>query len=134
MIQNKIVIRYSDGRMQKGITNDFFPNKESFHVLLVGTAQDSKPLEVRVSDLKAVFFVKEFAGIPGYNDKKEFEPGKPVVGRKIKVVFKDGELLVGTTNGYQPDRPGFFVNPADPKSNVERCFVVTRSTKEVTLM
>jgi hypothetical protein len=134
MIQNKIVIRYLDGRMQKGITNDFFPNKESFHVVPAEAAPGDKPQEVRVAGLKAVFFVKEFGGIPGYKDKKAFEPGKPIVGRKIKVLFKDGELMLGTTNGYQPDRPGFFVNPADTKSNVERCFVVTKATTEITLM
>jgi len=134
MIQNKIVIRYSEGNLQKGITNDFSPNKEIFHVMPVGAAPDSKPLEVHINDLKAVFFVKEFGGIPGYQDKKEFEPGKLVVGRKIKVLFKDGEVIVGTTNGYQPDRLGFFVVPADAKSNVERCFVITKATREVKLM
>lgn len=131
MMQNKIVIRYSDGRLQKGITTDFFPNKDSFHVIPAGAVPDNKPVDVRVAELKAVFFVREFGGSPDYNDKKEFEPGKTVVGRKIKVLFNDGELLVGTTNGYQPDRPGFFVVPADPQSNVERCFVVTKSTREV---
>ncbi len=29
-------------------------------------------------------------------------------GRKIKVVFKDGEVLAGTTTGYQPGRPAFL--------------------------
>ena len=133
MIQNKIVIRYADGRLQKGITNDFFPNKETFHVTPAG-ALGNQPLEVRIADLKAVFFVKNFNGNPDYDDKKDFESGKPVLGRKISVVFGDGELLVGTTTGYQPDRIGFFVNPADTQSNIERCFVVTKATREVKLI
>lgn len=130
-MQNKIVVHYTDGHLEKGITTDFFPNKDRFHLIPVGAASDSKPQEVNIAGMKAVFFVREFDGIPGYDDKKEFEQGKPVVGRKIKVLFNDGELMVGTTNGYQPDRPGFFVNPADAKSNVERCFVLTKSTREV---
>ena len=134
MLQNKIVIRYADGRLLKGITTDFFPNKESFHVSLAGKAPESKPQEIRIPDLKAIFFVKEFSGNPDYDDRKDFDPGKPVIGRKISVVFKDGELIVGTTSGYQPDRAGFFINPADPKSNIERCFVVTRATSEVKLI
>jgi len=134
MIQNKIVIRYSDGGLKKGITNDFFPNKEIFHLMPAAVTPGDKPLEVRIAELKAVFFVKEFGGMPGYDDNKEFELGKPVVGRKIRVLFKDGEVIVGTTNGYQPDRPGFFVVPADPKSNIERCFVITKATREVKLL
>ena len=131
MIQNKVVIRYTDGSIRKGMTGDFFPGKEIFHIESAGAAAGSKPMEIRISELKAIFFVREFGGIPGYEDRKDFDPARPVTGRKIKVLFKDGELLVGTTNGYQPDRPGFFVVPADPKSNVERCFVVTGATREV---
>jgi hypothetical protein len=134
LIQNKIVIRFADGQMLKGITNDFFPNKETFHVSLAGASHGDKPRQISISDLKAIFFVKDFDGNPDYDEKKEFDPGKPILGRKISVLFKDGELLVGTTTGYQPNRAGFFVNPADPNSNAERCFVVSKATSEVKLM
>lgn len=134
MIQNKIVVRYQDGRLLKGITNDFFPNKDFFHMELMDALPGSKSLVLRVIELKAVFFVKGFGGNPNYNDKKEFDPAKSSVGRRIKVVFKDGELMVGTTTGYQSDRPGFFIVPADPDSNVERCFVVKAATQEVSLI
>lgn len=134
MIQNKIVVRYQDGRVIKGITRDFFPNKDIFHLVLMDAQPGSKPLEVRTQDLKAVFFVKDFAGNPKYDDKKEFDPTKPVIGRKIQVIFKDGELMVGTTNGYDPKRPGFFVMPADLQSNIERCFVFTPATREVSFI
>ncbi len=134
MIQNRIVVRYQDGRLMKGITNDFFPNKDMFHLVPMDAPPGSKPLEVRVPDLKAVFFVKDFSGNPEYNDRKEFDATKPAVGRKIKVIFKDGELMIGTTHGYQPNRPGFFVVPADIQSNIERCFVVTLATQEVSFI
>jgi hypothetical protein len=123
-----------DGQMLKGITNDFFPNKETFHVSLVGSSPGDKPLQISVSDLKAIFFVKDFEGNSGYNEKKNFDPGTPILGRKISVLFKDGELMVGTTTGYQPNRAGFFVNPADPNSNAQRCFVVSKATSEVKFM
>jgi len=131
MIQNKIVLHYQGGRITKGFTADFSPNKEVFHLILKeGT--DSKPAEVRLSELKAVFFVKDPTGNPHHNEKKEFDHGKPVVGRKIRVQFKDGEILVGTTQGYQPNRPGFFMIPVDPKSNNERCFILLSATQSVT--
>jgi hypothetical protein len=134
MLQNKIVVHYQDGRVLKGFTNDFTPSKSFLHLLPVDAPPDSAPFPVSVPDLKAVFFVKDFAGNPQYQDKKEFEPQNPVTGRKIKVIFKDGELLVGTTQGYQQDRTGFFVFPADPMSNNDRCFVVAPATKGVWLI
>ena len=134
MTQNKTVAHYQDGKLLKGVTNDFFPNKETFHLLPMDASPDGKLLELKIQGLKALFFVKDYAGNPHYHEKKEFDPGKPVTGRKIKVLFKDGELMVGTTNGYQPSRPGFFLMPADPQSNNERCFVVTASTVEVSFL
>jgi hypothetical protein len=128
---NKVVARYQDGRVLKGITSDFLPAKDMFHLELSDGPHGAKPVEVRMAELKAVFFVKDFAGNPGYEESQEFDASKPPVGRKIKVLFSDGELLVGTTQGYQPGRAGFFVTPADPRSNNERCYVVTAATHKV---
>jgi hypothetical protein len=134
MIQNKIVVRYQDGRVSKGYTNNFMPNKDVFHLVPLDAPADSKPLDVYVNALKAVFFVKDFAGNSQYQEKKTFDTAKPVVGKKIKVVFKDREEIIGTTQGYQPGRPGFFVFPVDPKSNLERVFVFTAATREVSFI
>lgn len=41
---------------------------------------------------------------------------------------------MGTTTGYQSGRKGFFIVPADPYSNNERCYIVTASTKEISLL
>jgi len=133
-MQNKIVVRYQDGRLKKGYTSDFMPNKDIFHVIAADNPTAAKPVTVNMLELKAVFFVKDFVGNSGYNDKKDFDPIKPVSGRKIKVVFKDGETLVGTTQGYQPGRQGFFVFPADPQSNIERFFVVSLAAKSVSFL
>jgi len=134
MIQNKIVVRYQDGRINKGMTSDFFPNKDLFHLFPVNALPGTEPIKVSIQDLKAVFFVKTFEGNQKYNDKKEFEADKTVVGRKIRVIFRDGEVLVGTTHGYQPGRTGFFINPTDPQSNNERCFVISAATQEVSFI
>ena len=134
MIQNKIVVRYQDGRLIKGVTKDFFPNKDHFHLESTDALPGGKAMELQISELKAIFFVKDFGGNSDYNDKKEFDPAKVPPGRKIKVVFNDGELMVGTTHGYHPDRPGFFIVPADNQSNIERCFVVTSATQKVSFI
>jgi hypothetical protein len=121
---NKVVARFQDGRLIK----------EFFHVAPADAAVGTKPTLVQVKDLKAVFFVKDFAGRPEYNPRNEFEGDRTPPGRKIKVVFADGEVIVGTTQGYQPGRPGFFMVPADQDANIERCYVVAASTTDVTLL
>jgi hypothetical protein len=91
-------------------------------------------LELRTAGLKGLFFVKEFGGNPNYNEKKEFDSTKLSVGRKICVVFNDGEFMVGTTARYPQDYPGFFVVPADANSNNVCCFVDKSATQQISLI
>lgn len=131
---NKVVARFTDGRLLKGFTTDFVPAKESFHVTEAGAPAGSKPVQLQTKELKALFFVKDLAGDPKHQERNEFDPAHPVAGRKIKVVFKDGETLVGTTQAYQPGRPGFFLIPADTESNIERCYIITAATQDVSFL
>ena len=110
-MQNRVVAQYLDGRTLKGQTADFLPTRPSFHVYPVGAGQRVHPGDRSegVAELKAVFFVKDLVGDAAYNEGKAFTPEVRAMGRKVQVEFADGETIVGTTQGYQPDRPGFFV-------------------------
>ena len=123
---NRVVLHFTDGRIQKGTTDDFAPMKETFHVKdnesgIVGP--------VTFSSLKAVFFVKSFTGNAEYRERTDVE--RSGFGKKIRVVYKDGESQLGYTQGFTPDRPGFFIFPVDADSNNERIFVIIRATKAV---
>jgi hypothetical protein len=131
MIQNKIAVRYQDGRVSKGYTSNFTPNKDSFHLVPLDAPPGLKPLDVQVKELKAVFFVKDFVGDRDHKEEKTFNASQPVVGKKIKVIFRDGEELIGTTQGYQTGRPGFFIFPADKQSNIDRVFIIAAATRSV---
>jgi hypothetical protein len=128
---NKVVARFADGHMVKGVTADFVPAKDRFHVSEASAAAGARPTEIETKDLKAVFFVRDFGGNPQHGDRNAFDPTHPAAGRRIRVQFKDGEVLIGTTQGYQPGRPGFFVVPADASSNTERCYVVSAAAAEI---
>ena len=127
----KIVVRYADYRVVKGYSRDFFPNKSSFHLELIAEGYKGKIREVHMKDLKAVFFVRDFIGKPSYNERKVFTNGQKINGRKVKVSFKDGEVLVGSTMGYDPKREGFFLFPPDPQSNNMKAFVVLSAVSRV---
>lgn len=131
---NHVVARFQDGRTAKGLTNDFLPTKSVFHLLPEGSSPAAKPVEINVAELKALFFVRDFSGDPDHKKTNAFDPTKPATGRKMRVEFKDGEVLVGTTQGYQPDRPGFFLVPADARSNNERCFVIAAAAAKVVMI
>ncbi len=86
-------------------------------------------MEVAFESVKAIFFVKEFSGNKKHHDHYEPQPGEH--GRKLEVIFHDGEKIDGTTEAYNPKRIGFFLFPADPESNNIRIFILNKSVREV---
>ena len=125
MQQNKVVIQLKNGTVRKGITNDFLPNKPRFHF----TGMDGSIEPVDIDTLKALFFVKDIDGNKDY--KESYNDIIQGGGRKIRVEFADGEVIIGYVLGYSPDRPGFIMSPADSKGNNNRVFVVRSATKHI---
>jgi hypothetical protein len=126
----KVVVRYSDGKLIKGFTQDFFPNKERFH-LIPANNPSGGAIEVSMKDLKAIFMVRDFIGHSLYKERKRYIEGEKPSGEKVEVTFIDGEVLVGSTLGYNPKRQGFFIFPADPKSNNIWVYVVSSVVEKV---
>jgi len=126
---NKIVAHYSNGAILKGATIDFFPNKPVFH-LIGGGILGEEVSRIWVDNLKGVFFVKSYDGNRNYNEIKEFV-NNPSAGKRIKVKFKDGEVICGYTHAINFENLGFFVVPIDPKSNNERIFAIFSSIKKL---
>lgn len=127
--KGKVVAAYVDGRRLKGHTSDFSPVRD--HVFVFEGA-DPKPGErgtlVQLAELKALFFVKDFAGNPAHKDAAV---GAQRPGKKIEVTFPDGETIIGFTVAYNPKNLGFFMQPVDEAGNNERIFVVNRNVKQV---
>ncbi len=122
---NKIVAKFQDGTLIKGQTSDFLPNKKNFHL----KQTDGQTVSINVEQLKAVFFVKDFRGNKQYKDDyKDIVPGG---GKRIRVKFTDGEVLVGYTQGYAPNRTGFFLVPGDMHSNNERVFIINSVIEKI---
>jgi hypothetical protein len=134
--QNLVVARYRDGKIIRGVTHDFGPQKKAFHVNTAegeGGGVGAKIFEIFLSELKAVFFVKSLVGRQGPPSLKglmEEQMEAPGV-LKVRVTFFDGEILVGTTHGYTPEREGFFIIPLERDSNNLRIFVVSSAVKKV---
>ena len=125
----KIVVRYAEGQILKGYTHDFSAVRPQFSLWPSTTAAASERVIVSLARLKGVFFVRDFAGNPGYVER--IDTGDLRHGRRIEVTLNDDEVLVGRTLSYRADGHGFFVFPADPLANNIRVFVVSSSVRQV---
>jgi hypothetical protein len=118
----RAVVRYVDGRILKGYVN--FDPAEPRLMLVPHDDPEAEATEVPVRDLKAVFFVRTFAGDPGYEESKDLYQDRPPGTRKVSVRFRDGEELVGHTRQLDRHRAGLLFTPLDPRSNNVRVFAV----------
>ncbi|MEP6960100.1 MAG: hypothetical protein ABI980_15340 [Nitrospirota bacterium] len=127
----KIVVRHANGTILKGYSQDFSPTAQQFHVRRDAVGGSDPGQRVMIRDLKAIFFVRDFGGNSAYEEHKKFVAGAPLSGRKMEVTFTDGEVLVGTTTGYDAQRAGFFLFPVDARSNNVRIFIVQAVVRKV---
>ncbi len=120
-MSNKVVARFLDGRVVRGISLDVDPARPAFHV----RPPQGAALEVKLSELKALFFVRSLEGDARHEEANTPDPTDPRARGStiVKLRFADGETIVGLTIRYPPNRPYFFVVPVDTKSNNIRILV-----------
>jgi hypothetical protein len=130
MISNLVVARFRNGTTLKGTSLNVDPTKPTFHV----RTPDQGAVEVRLADLKALFFVKDPTGNAAHNEGTEPTAGDPrlVGARKIAITFDDRETIVGMANRFPPLGNYFFMLPIDPKSNNIRILVNRAATVSIT--
>jgi hypothetical protein len=102
-MENKVVVHLKNGEIHKGITHDFDPEEEAFHLL--PAEGGGVPLRLEVEEMKALFYVKDYLG--------------------------DGEVVYGVLPEFNEQGRGFFLVPTDPDDNNVRIFVVRSSVQRL---
>jgi len=135
----KVILRFTDGKMLKGFIRDLKLTEESLFI----EDESGNQLKVRLKELKAIFFVHSFEGNREHQEKKSFAGSRPG-SKRVFVKFKDGESIMGFVEGELPWRTGFFLEsmkekaftivPVDEASNNIKILVVTSAVNDVTLV
>lgn len=85
------------------------------------TTEDG-PQTVRLDELKAIFFLRERAGM--------LDEATPQGWSLLSVEFADGEVIRGRSGGYSPGHTGFFLYPLDRSKN-DRIFVISSAVVSI---
>ena len=125
MKRQQIVVHFNDGNVKKGTTSNFEPDKNSFSMETVG----GEKVEVNIVGIKSIFFVKDFEGQKLFS--YEYKENLSDQGRKIKIEYFDGEIIIGYVSGYSPKSQGFLIVPADLDGNNLRIYVMAAAVKKV---
>jgi len=116
----KVVAHFIDHTVVKGTSVDVDPGKPRCHI-----RTEDGVLEVDLTQLKALYFVKDLTGRPEYNESRATEQGDSRLrgSHAVKLTFMDGEAVHALMNRFPPNRPFYFVLPIDAASNNERILV-----------
>jgi len=123
----QVVIAFLDGRRLRGFVFDFSPLKETCRLFPTQNAQQDQGEVAEIKKLKAIFFLQEVVE----GEEPPPRPAGTAQRRRLEVLFRDGERLEGTTEGYSKERQGFFIVPEDPTGKIIRVYVVNANVKEV---
>jgi PilZ domain len=123
----KVVARFADGRVVRGYTNNFDPFKARMQLLTDG--RDGESTIIPLSELTALFFVRDLAGDSTRVEAKFFS--ETPHGRKMEVTLRDNEVIVGSTLSYRVEGHGFFIQPSDTQSNNLSVFVTAAALQHV---
>jgi hypothetical protein len=87
--------------------------------------REGRLVNVPISAIKAVFFVRSFDGNPDRAERKIFRSRPRLAGLWVRVKFKDSEVLEGLlpNNLLEVDPLGYMISSPDVYSNNIRFFV-----------
>lgn len=117
----QVVAHFLDGHVVKGVSLDVDPSRATCHI----RTPDQATLEIRLADLKALYFVRSFDGNPAFHRGLTADPTdiRARGAHPVEIRFADGERMVGFTMHFPPVRPFFFVIPASDEDNNVRVLV-----------
>ncbi|MGC8763350.1 MAG: DUF6982 domain-containing protein [Acidobacteriota bacterium] len=114
MFEQKVVVRFKDGRTLAGFGDSFLAGEAEILVQDLG----ERIHRVLLQGVKMVCFVRDFASDPAETHRLS---GKvlfqAVPGNRVRVAFRDGEVLEGITNLESRPTRGFFLTPLNPHGN-----------------
>lgn len=122
----QVVARFRDGHVVRGYTSHFHPSNPHLH--LAAEPHSNDILFLQLSQLDALFFVRDVAGDPMRDERQECIS---TVHDRTVVTFDNGDTLVDPTRNYCGGNTGFFVHRADPHSNNLRIFAAPVTTQQV---
>lgn len=116
---HRVVLHTVAGEVRRGLLVDALLDAPALALQPQGAgAVDEIPTDA----IKAIFFMLA----PG-------EKAPPPEGRKVRVTFRDGRQVAGFSPDYREGLVGFFMIPADTRTNTGRIWVYQGAVKQVTV-
>lgn len=116
--EHRVILHTVEGQVKRGTIKDENLGEPRLHLSPTSGAPESIPTE----RVKAVFFMLA----PGVRT--------PLTeGEKVRVTFNDGRQVAGFSKDHRLSTVGFFVVPADNRTNTERIFIFRHAVQSISV-
>jgi hypothetical protein len=113
--EHRVIIHTHEGQVKRGTTRD--PDVWGNAIALEQSGQSE---QVPTEQIKAIFFMKAAGG-----------SGSAASGQKIRVTLADGRQVLGFSTDFQSEAPGFFLVPADVRTNTSRIYLFRSAVEAI---
>lgn len=117
--EHRVVIHTLEGQVLRGTLANVDLDAAAIPLVAAAGAA-AEPIEA--SKVKAIFFML----LPGGR-------APAPEGRKVRVTFRDGRQVAGFSADYDPEAAGFFMVPADTRTNTGRIWVYRAAVRQVSV-
>jgi hypothetical protein len=131
-MEHKVVAHFLNGRLVRGLSTSIALDRPTCHVI----TREHGVLLVTLSELKALFFVKDLDGNRTYRDHQVIgsTDRRATGAKRLHITFRDGEQIVALAPTYDGARQFFYALPADPNSNNIRILVNRTAVASVVVL
>jgi len=116
---HRVVVHTLEGLVKRGVLTDA---DLAAPVLGLAPVQGAEPEVLGADKVKAIFFMLA----PG-------EAAPAPEGKRVRVTFKDGRQVAGFSPDYREGGIGFFMIPADSRTNTGRIWIYRAAVKSVSV-
>ncbi|HYO65635.1 MAG TPA: hypothetical protein VEU33_06090, partial [Archangium sp.] len=115
--EHRVIIHTVEGQVKRGAIRDVDLLDE---VIPLEQQTGFAPERIPITRVKAIFFMLATGSRPPQPD-----------GQKVRITFTDGRQVAGFSDDYKNPGQGFFVIPADTRTNTSRIFIYRASVQAV---
>ena len=130
--RKRVVIRKLDKGLVKGFVNPGAYLGQEIEVL----DREGRLVRIPLSEIKGVFFVRDFEGNPDRAERKVFRSRPRLAGLWVRMTFRDNEILEALlpNNLLELDPLGYLVTPPDVYSNNLKIFIPRTALTEMEVL
>ena len=131
--KNVYLRRFDSSYIEGYVSPQTFQRAEGVEILKRSAQVEVVPYE----QIRAVYFVREFSGLPNDEEEKRVFGSRPKLdGLWVRLTFRDNQSYEGVISNdlLQLGEPGVLFSPPDAHSNTQRIYVPRAALRELKVL